>query len=250
MLLAAFVLIPLFGGVGGVVTWVVSAFKDTSAVGATLASNDGHVMKTSKALVPVPLAAAPVLKPEKLEGVDSITVSYFDPDVEMDVRVNTQVAAVLLYSNIHVKFETVSPTVKEVEIKDGATVTLADGTVANVCESNVPCSALMVDDAANADALLEEAIAALVAANVTNATWDDAERGRRQLEGAAHRLVRGRQDDARLGLSLRAGKYVDVRSHSRRRGVRGREWRPEHPFSCSLTQAAAKSSKYACWSFA
>ena len=195
VLLAAFVLIlVLFGGVGGVVTWVVSAFKDTSAVGATLAANDGHVMKTSKALVPVPLAAAPVLKPEKLEGVDSITVSYFDPDVEMDVRVNTQVAAVLLYSNIHVKFETVSPTVKEVEIKDGeATVTLADGTVANVCESNVQCSALMVDDAANADALLEEAIAALVAANVTNATWDDAERGR-QLNGqSAHWVERGRR---------------------------------------------------------
>ena len=39
VLLAAFVLIlALFGGVGGVVTWVVSAFKDTSAVGATLAA--------------------------------------------------------------------------------------------------------------------------------------------------------------------------------------------------------------------
>ena len=117
-----------------------------------------------------------------LEGVDSITVSYFDPDVEMDVRVNTQVAAVLLYSNIHVKFETVSPTVKEVEIKDGeATVTLADGTVANVCESNVQCSALMVDDAAQAGALMEEAIAALEAANITvdmGALMEDAEHGR------------------------------------------------------------------------
>ena len=70
VLLAAFVLIlALFGGVGETVTWVVSAFKDTSAVGATLASNDGHVMKTSKALVPVPLAAAPCW-PEKPRPTD------------------------------------------------------------------------------------------------------------------------------------------------------------------------------------
>ena len=183
VLLAAFVLIlVLFGGVGGVVTWVVASFKDTAAVGATLAANDGHVMKTSKALVPVPLLAAPVLRPEQLEGVDSITVSYLDPIVETEVRVNAQVAAAVRYSKVHVKFETLSATVKEVLIKDGdATVTLADGTSAGVCESNVQCSALMVDDAAQAGALMEEAIAALEAANITvdmGALMEDAEHGR------------------------------------------------------------------------
>ena len=200
VLLAAFVLIlALFGGVGGVVTWVVSAFKDTSAVGATLAANDGHVMKTSKALVPLPLLAAPVLPREQLEGVDSITVSFLDPivETEVEVRVNAQVAAVVLYSKVHVKFETLSATVKEVLIKDGeATVTLADGTVADVCESNVQCSALMVDDEANADALVEEAIAALAAAGITNATlWgaedaedaEDAEHGRQLARGRGGR---------------------------------------------------------------
>jgi hypothetical protein len=160
------------------------ALKDTAAVGATLASNDGHVMKTSKALVPLPLLAAPVLPREQLEGVDSITVSFLDPasEVEVEVRANMRITAAILYSKVHVKFETASSTVKEVLIKDGeATVTLADGTVADVCESNVQCSALMVDDAAQAGALMEEAIAALEAANITvdmGALMEDAEHGR------------------------------------------------------------------------
>ena len=68
LLAAIIIILILFGGVGGLVTAVVSAFKDTAAVGATLASNDGHVMKTSKALTPVPLLAAPVLPQEQLEG--------------------------------------------------------------------------------------------------------------------------------------------------------------------------------------
>ena len=172
LIAAIIIILILFGGVGGLVTAVVSAFKDTAAVGATLASNDGHVMKTSKALTPVPLLAAPVLPQEQLEGIDSITVSYVDPTLQTKVRGNMQIAAAFHVSKTRVKLETASATVKEVLIWDGkATVTLADGSTADVCESDVRCSALMVDDAAQSDALHAEALRELEAANITDVEW-------------------------------------------------------------------------------
>ena len=161
-----FLLILAIAAIFGVTFAAGEMLKDTEAKDSTLATRDGSVLKTSPATHAMPLLVAPVLELAQLEQMQTITLSYLDP-----ANNGTKVQAVLSLtgakkvSDTRVSFDVDSKWVELVEIWDGEVyVVLPDGARRAVCEADVTCSALKVDESADADALLEKAAAALEAA--------------------------------------------------------------------------------------
>jgi len=163
-----------------------------------LASRDGQVMQTTAAEYKVPLLAAPAMPMEQLARVTTLAVSYLDASEmsteslqavqdavsaceavaagesltsstsECDfspyfLRLSSRVDSVLYVNETAVTFTLSSSYAAEVRVWNGdATLLMADGvTTHSLCETDVSCSALTVDDESDADALLEVAEAAL-----------------------------------------------------------------------------------------
>ena len=193
----------LFLAIGVMTAALLEAYKDTEANGAMLTTRGGTVMQTTAAEYPLPLIVAPVLEQAQLAKISSLTVSYIDtsymsveavdamincinlddatPHVSCDVeppraRLSARVESVLKVNTTAAIFSLASTVASEVRVWNGdATVILADGTLRDLCESDVSCSALTVSDESNATELVHAAEAALVQAGF------DAESARRHL---------------------------------------------------------------------
>jgi len=131
------------------------------------------VLRTSPALTSVPLLAAPVLEWEQLSKVRSLDLTYRRPDLnnsegppsDVPVRASSLVSSVEHINSTAVTFYFSQGDVAEARIWNGdAYALLASGERADVCESNVECSAFKVGSQADADRLEEKAVAALEAA--------------------------------------------------------------------------------------
>merc|ERR1740117_1875824 len=189
MVLAAFIFCCAFLGIiGGMTVAVVKGFKDTETQGvsstlytsngtaitttkAVLADVLGNVMETAPAIVALPMSAAPVLPISQLNSLTRLTMSFKDlelgsPTFLEDLKVIEDVKSVVSVNDTCVIFRTSGSTAEEVDI----------------CFADVECSALRIDDAANADALVLKAEAALVAGGFSAALT---RRERRRLAGAA-----------------------------------------------------------------
>jgi len=172
----------LLACIGGLMTAVVAAYKDTETTDAFFADMNGNVLQTTPAVVALPLLAAPVLPIKQLHSVTRLTISYEDLEFDEEVQVVENVIGIIAVNNTAVRFQMACANVKEVSVWNGeATAILADDSEVELCEADVECSALMVKDAEAASSLLAEASAALEAAGF-NAT-DAVESSRRRLMG-------------------------------------------------------------------
>jgi len=172
----------LLAGNVGLTTAVMDAYKDTEtggSRGSMLSSRNGNVVQTAIAETQMPLITAPVLDWELLEGVGAITVSYVDPTTGQELVASMKIDGVWRYNNTAVVFSIQSSGMSELRVWNGDTyIVRSDGAEAAVCSADVYCSALTVDDDADADAKVEEAYAALEAAGFEA----NAARQRRRME--------------------------------------------------------------------
>ena len=192
-----FLLLAALVAMFGVSFLAGEVLKDTEATNSTLATRDGSVLKTSPATRAMPLLVAPVLELAQLEKMQTMTVSYLDP-----INNDTKVTAVLGLTGAKKISDTKRLVRRRLAVgrvrrdlgrrrvhrpyrcrlalrrsaalparplarppaRSPPPVLPSPGGVVRVCEADVTCSALKVDDTADADALLEAAAAALTAA--------------------------------------------------------------------------------------
>ena len=169
LIVAVILIIVLMIGIAAMMVVILDAFKDTKASGAMLTTRDGAVMQTSPSLYPLPLLVAPVMSMAQLDAVQSLTVSYTDPQyisqngTVQKVRVSAAVGNVVKVNETATYFELDSSDYKKVKVWNGeAQIELHNGNTYDVCESDVTCSALMVEDASQAETFLAQAQEALV----------------------------------------------------------------------------------------
>merc|ERR1719453_1593116 len=119
MLMAALALIVLlFVLMGALMAVMLTAVKDTWA------SNAPHT-KASPALSPLPLMVAPVMTIQQLDAVESLTLSYIDPQfhsvtgADQKIRLSATVDTVVKVNDTAVIFQLASPTWKEVRVWNG-----------------------------------------------------------------------------------------------------------------------------------
>jgi len=146
----------------GVVAALISSYKDTYAeANAFFADKDGLVMKTTPALTPLPLLVAPVLRSEQLQNVNFLTVKSADAAHDMTRKTTYRISAVRHYNKTMTTF--VTETHDQIRVWNGvAYLQTAAGKRFELCETDVGCSAFLVDDATSSDSLLTLAADALV----------------------------------------------------------------------------------------
>jgi len=143
--------------------------------GQAMAVNaDNDVLGYTEALISLPLMVAPVLDLQKLYNVRTIGVRYYDSSVGTDLHVGLKISEVRKYSETSVTFFTETPN-RRLEIDAGQAMVkdyyhdpetdeIKLAKTYQVCFADVSCSSLKAE-AADEDALIEEANAALAAAH-------------------------------------------------------------------------------------
>jgi len=174
----------LLACMGGLMVAVIAGYKDTEAAGSMLASPDGLVLQTAPALSALPMLAAPVLASAQLHKVQRLAISYGDPKLNnAKVNVMSNVNEVFHVNSTAIKFLMAKGPVSTVYVWNGeAYAILTDtGDKVAICENDVECSALMVEDAESVSSLLQKAKTALEAAGF-DASSIEADAERRRLE--------------------------------------------------------------------
>ena len=152
-----FILI-LLAGMTGLMVLVIAAYKDTETVGAYFSGTDGTVLQTAPAMVALPMVVAPVIPLPQLQGVQQLSITYFDTVTQQEVQVSPTVDTVALFNATAVIFYMARGPVDEVHVWNGdAYAVLATGAKAAICEADVSCSALTVEDSGSAYTYLDQA---------------------------------------------------------------------------------------------
>jgi hypothetical protein len=204
IVLAAFVFCCVFLGIiGGMTVAVVNGFKDVerevmvethvSGDGKTettkksvLSDRSGNVMETSPAVVALPMSVAPVLSISQLSSLSRLTFSFNDTEIGptylKELKVIEDVRSVVSVSKTCIYFKTSGATADEVHVcngkayavvpiyqkyEAGISARVRTGVLkkVDICFAAVECSALRIDDAANADDLIAKANNALIDGN-------------------------------------------------------------------------------------
>ena len=134
-----FLLILAIAAIFGVTFAAGEMLKDTEAKDSTLATRDGSVLKTSPATHAMPLLVAPVLDLAQLEKMQTMTVSYLDPNHnDTKVKAVLGLTSAMKISDTRVSFAVDSPWVEQVKIWDGYAFVVLPGAV-SPCGAPPPC---------------------------------------------------------------------------------------------------------------
>ena len=145
--------------------YVSEPSTDSTTTSPFMIDSVGGVLATAKAETELSLFVAPVLSAKRLASIVRLSISYMAAEGNK-VWAALDVVHVFRYSRTHVLFKISEGGAVEV-LNGEAVYRQADGEAHALCASTVTCSALTVDDAVDADALVAEAEAELVLANVT-----------------------------------------------------------------------------------
>ena len=134
-----FLLVLAIAAMFGVSFAAGEILKDTEATNSTLATRDGSVLKTSPATHAMPLIVAPVLELAQLEKMQTMTVSYLDPNHnDTKVKAVLGLTSAMKISDTRVSFAVDSPWVEQVKIWDGDAFIVLTG-AGSPCGAPPPC---------------------------------------------------------------------------------------------------------------
>mmetsp|Transcript_24191 Transcript_24191/g.76624 ORF Transcript_24191/g.76624 Transcript_24191/m.76624 type:complete len:479 (-) Transcript_24191:71-1507(-) len=145
--------------------YVSEPSTDSTTPSPFMVDSVGGVLATAKAETELSLFVAPVLSAKRLASILRLSISYMAA-AGNTVWAAVDVVGIFKYSRTHVLFKLTEGGAVEV-LNGEAVYREADGESHALCASTVTCSALTVDDAVDADALVAEAEAELMLANVT-----------------------------------------------------------------------------------
>jgi len=247
------IMVLLIGSMAAMSAAVAVAFKDSYTNGDThyYVDKGNYVLRTAPSEYMVPLIAAPVLPLTNLKSIQTMVLTLADTNDEEYSSVK-RVASVQKYSETRLTFSLedghvlrvwdgeaylvrpicVDPTSSELDAVVGDVED--PKCIVTVCESNVTCAALMVEDASSAQALTDKAYAALDAAGFTDDDEDppeddEEEGGDEELTDPARRLLSSSRSMSSSSSSRSFSSSSTTSSSSRRRWSRTRLGCPPPP---------------------
>lgn len=147
------------------------AIKETKVdpTGAMTVKGSSNIMSVHEAKVALPLYVAPVLPPSRLEEIDKVMFTSEVEDVnnnKLQATVHMEVTKIYSFSDVHLEIHGPDGTI--ISIKNGlaSVSSIIDGgrVEAPICEADLTCSAITVDDESEKEILTRDANAALKAA--------------------------------------------------------------------------------------